>query len=354
MKNTNKKVLIFGPIAPPAGGISIHLARLKHLIQKDFTLDFIDESSVIKDEYFSIKSFNLFVYLKKIFSADILYIQTGGSSLRKFHIIIGKLFFKKIILTIHGYSKVKKIPNLLIDSFFFQLCNKIILVNPYIFKRLYLSRKKCVFQHAFIPPVMSEEIDLPFFISDWFDLSIKNGNVILCANASRLNIFENEDLYGLDMCITVTKRLLDNGYPVSFIYIVSSLENCTEKYSKYEQLIIDLELQDSFFLLNGIFSFVKIIELSDIVLRPTNADGDAITIREALFLGKSILASDIVKRPQGTLLFETRNDDDFYSKLSSLLNDYKSSSILSSTDIDSVNYGYRKCYSGIINSVLYS
>ena len=96
MKNTNIKVLIFGPIAPPAGGISIHIARLKHLIQDDFTLDFIDESSVIKSDYFSIKSFNPFIYLKKILSADILYIHTGGSHLRKFHILIGKLFFKKI------------------------------------------------------------------------------------------------------------------------------------------------------------------------------------------------------------------------------------------------------------------
>ena len=86
----NKKVLIIGPIAPPAGGISIHIARLKHLIQDDFTLDFIDESSVIKSDYFSIKSFNPFIYLKKILSADILYIHTGGSHLRKFHILIGK------------------------------------------------------------------------------------------------------------------------------------------------------------------------------------------------------------------------------------------------------------------------
>ena len=350
----NKKVLIIGPIAPPAGGISIHIARLKHLIQDDFTLDFIDESSVVKTDFYSIKSYNPFIYLKKIMSADILYIQTGGSHLRKFHIIIGKLFFKKIILTIHGYSKVKFIPFLLIDSFFFQLCNKIILVNPYIFNRLYLSTRKCVFQHAFIPPVMIEEIELPFYIRDWFYQSKKNGNVILCANASRLNFFENEDLYGLDMCITVTKRLLENGYSVNFIYIVSSLETSADKFSKYEQLIIDLDLQDSFFLLNGLFSFVKVIQNSDLVLRPTNADGDALTIREALFLGKSVIASDIVNRPNGTLLFKTRDDDDFYLKLSSLLNDFQSNSIFSHPELDSVNAGYRQFYSGLINNVIYS
>ena len=350
----NKKILIFGPIAPPAGGIRVHIARLKHLIQDDFIIDFIDESSIIKADYFSIKSFNLFIYLKKIFLADILFIHTGGSNLRKFHILIGKLFLKKIIVTIHGYSKVKKIPYLLFDSFVFKHCNIIILVNPYIFKKLYLSRRKCVFQHAFIPPVMLDEINLPDYITDWFIQSRNKSNFILCANASRLNIFENEDLYGLDMCIAVTKKLLENGFPVSCIYIVSSLENCAEKYHQYEKLIIDLNLQDSFFLLSGIFSFVKIIEHSDIVLRPTNADGDALTIREALFLGKSVLASDIVKRPHGTLLFKTRDHDDFYTKMSLLLNDFQSLSILSHAEIDLFNSDYRKYYSGLINSVIHS
>ena len=101
-----KKVLLFGPLPPPAGGISVHIARLNHLIKEDFQIDFIDEASVVKKNVFSIKSYNPFVYLNKIFSADVLFIQTGGSALRKFHIIVGKLLSKKIIITVHGYSKV--------------------------------------------------------------------------------------------------------------------------------------------------------------------------------------------------------------------------------------------------------
>ena len=145
---------------------------------------------------------------------------------------------------------------------------------------------------------------------------------------------------------------------VKVVYTVHTIQpinqQLLELFLKYQQSIIDSNLQDNFFLLNGIFSFAKIIENSDIVLRPTHADGDAITIREALFLGKLILASDIVQRPQGTLLFKTRDQEDFYLQLSSLLNGFQSSSILSSTDIDLITSEYRKCYSGIINSVLNS
>ena len=69
---------------------------------------------------------------------------------------------------------------------------------------------------------------------------------------------------------------------------------------------------------------------------------------------KSVIASDIVKRPHGTLLFKTRDEDDFFTKMSLLLNDFKSSSVLSHTEIDSVNTDYRKYYSGLINSVIHS
>ena len=61
------------------------------------------------------------------------------------------------------------------------------------------------------------------------------------------------------------------------------------------------------------------MEEADIVLRPTNFDGDSLTVREALMLGKPIVASDVVVRPAGTTLFENRNTDDLYKKLSALM-----------------------------------
>lgn len=44
---------------------------------------------------------------------------------------------------------------------------------------------------------------------------------------------------------------------------------------------------------------------SDLFLRPTSADGDAISVREALALGVPCVASDVVRRPEGVRLFES-------------------------------------------------
>ncbi len=48
---------------------------------------------------------------------------------------------------------------------------------------------------------------------------------------------------------------------------------------------------------------VATLALADVVVRPTLADGDAITVREARALGRHVVASDVTARPPGTTLF---------------------------------------------------
>ena len=55
-------------------------------------------------------------------------------------------------------------------------------------------------------------------------------------------------------------------------------------------------------------------ELS-IFVRPTYTDGDSISVREALALGISVIASDTGYRPDGVILFRKGNLQDFASKL---------------------------------------
>ena len=50
-------------------------------------------------------------------------------------------------------------------------------------------------------------------------------------------------------------------------------------------------------------------------MRSTFADGDAITVREALDLGIPVVASDVVARPPGAVLFTTGDEADLSRKL---------------------------------------
>jgi glycosyltransferase involved in cell wall biosynthesis len=46
---------------------------------------------------------------------------------------------------------------------------------------------------------------------------------------------------------------------------------------------------------------------SDIFIRATNTDGDSISVREALSMGTSVVASDASPRPKGVVLFANRD-----------------------------------------------
>ena len=58
---------------------------------------------------------------------------------------------------------------------------------------------------------------------------------------------------------------------------------------------------------------------ADLMVRPTCTDGYGISIAEALYFDCPAVASDVCVRPEGTLLFNNRDMDDFYEKASDIL-----------------------------------
>lgn len=345
------KILITGPVPPPAGGISIHIQRLTHLLEDEFDIDLIDESNEKKAGVYNMRNVNPFAYFKKILAADILFVQSGNKLFKKIHILTGKLFFKKVIITLHGYGNRRKQPFRFIDSVFFGMANKIILVNAGIFDKVPLPKNKCIVKHAFLPPVMKNEPALTIVISNWVNQAKDKKQFIICANASRLDRHNNQDLYGLDMSIEVASRLVKKGLPVSFVFTVSSLENCEDVFAKGQEQIAGLGLKDHFLLISEKLSFVRLIEKADIVTRPTNADGDALTVRESLYLGKTTIASDIVERPEGTVIFKTRDINDLEIKLE---NEIKKLQVKADAPLGVSNLpheDFKGFYSGLMNSV---
>jgi glycosyltransferase involved in cell wall biosynthesis len=344
--------LIIGPCPPPYGGVSVHILRLNNLLQKEFDFDFIYESPNKKNEYFNIRSLRIPTYLKKVYNADILYIHSGSILLRVFHLVIGRIFSRKIILALHGFTSAPPKFIFYIKGIIYRLANTIIVVNNNIKERLYLPEKKCITKEAFIPPVLKEEPQLPENIVELLCKNKRDGKVVICANAFRLEKYRNQDLYGLDMCIEAAHRLLKKNLFFIFIFIVSSIDDKTDVYFKMEKLIQKLNLCNHFFLRNEKLSFVKLMEQSDIIVRPTNTDGDSLTIREGLFLNKKVLASDVVERPEGVILFENRNINDLEMKLEDLIvNEYKFRNTSFQEGTDNPGGNFKFFYFDLINSL---
>jgi len=308
MPTTNlkkKKLLLIGPCPPPYGGVSNHIKRLAALLKNDFDISFIDESRHRKTNAFNIRSFKLGAYMRLIKKSDIIHVHSGHYIFRLIHFLSSKILKKKIIYTVHSYAEKRKgLIEKYIDRFIFKNSTKVVFVNEETFKIFLIP--DAYLKEAFLPPLLKDEECLPIDIMEWIKIKKANGYLVSCANASRLDLYNNEDLYGLDLCIEAAKLCKENNIKIAFLFIVSDLSGKL-LISDYKKLIDEYNLEDVFFLHGGSISFARLIIESDVVLRPTNTEGDALTVREGLFFEKKVIASDIVSRPDNTYLFKSRN-----------------------------------------------
>ncbi len=319
-----KKLLIIGPYPPPFGGVSIHIKRLIALLGDNMEILKIDESFHKKSTTFNLRYFNFFRYFQLVLKANIIHIHSGHYFLRFIHFCTSKILQKKLIITVHAYEeKGKTFIEKYIDLFIFKHSTLVIFVSEEISQIFNL--KNSLIKNAFLPPQLYEEDLLPLEINNWIIDKKKKGYYICCANASRLDMCNNEDLYGLDLSINAAKKCREQNLKIAFVFIVSDTTGILN-IGLYEDRIQKYDLTNLFFLHKFSISFIKLIEQADIVLRPTNTDGDAITVREGLFLGKKVIASDVVKRPPGTYIFKNRDLNSLTGVLHEVENELKNNS----------------------------
>jgi len=317
------KVLVIGPFKGAIGGVNIHINRLIALlsVSKDVKLDGLNDGKGYSTSFPNLRYFEFIKILKSFYGNDIIHIHSSIWWLIILYITTGKIFRKKIIVTLHswGYSPYQK----KILLIFLKGCNKIISVNISIKDELSI-KEKVVVQYAFLPPNKMDDLPLPQEILTKLSDIIKKGKRIIVGNAGQLFIYNSQDLYGLDLCIACARKFKMNNDPFFIIFTVSHRNEIAEKHM---HIIIEEKLEDYIYLFIGLVSFPNLIKVSDLVVRPTNKDGDAITVREALFYNKPVLASNIIRRPTGVYLFKNRDWIDFYNQIKNVFNYPESSTV---------------------------
>jgi glycosyltransferase involved in cell wall biosynthesis len=337
-----KKLLIIGPFPPPYGGVSIHIERLITMLNTNFEIIKIDEASQKKATIFNLRSLHFFKYFGLVAKSNIIHIHSGHYLLRFFHFCTSKVFHKKLIITIHAYEeRDKTFVEKYIDRFIFKYTNRVIFVSEEISQKFALQNS--IIKPAFLPPNLCEEAQLPLNMLYWIKCKKDDGYLICCANASRLDISNNQDLYGLDLCIEAAKKCREENMKIAFVFVVSDSSGGLN-INFYESLINQYDLANLFFLHKSSISFISLIEQADIILRPTNTDGDALTVREGLFLDKKVIASDVAKRPVGTYTFKNRDIFSLMYVIKEVRKDLKNNigRLKTAPDIKPLNAAYYK------------
>jgi glycosyltransferase involved in cell wall biosynthesis len=124
------------------------------------------------------------------------------------------------------------------------------------------------------------------------------------------DMHKGEDLYGLDLVIQLAADLRTDVPDAGFLIIIPEITN-RAYFEKLKEIVRDKKLDDRIhWVIGDRYSFTPFLRNAGLFIRATNTDGDALTLREALYCGVPSVASDVCGRPEGTILFRNRDGSD--------------------------------------------
>ncbi|MDP8162126.1 glycosyltransferase [Pasteurella skyensis] len=309
------KIRIIGKLPPPVGGVTISTQRLYQRLKEDGNFDVRfsvlneHETNDTKIEKISNLFFWMVIRLISGFSEKLIHYQGANIYGLLFLGMVCKLHPKnKLIWSIHSEYLVPRIEQLRYKKLVFYVLKsvEVIVVNKNIQQQLKNNNitSKIIF-HFLMP-------------TDYYINSIKKDKPILLFNAYKI-VFnaEGEDVYGLDTLLKAFSLLKESCELVLLIPILGDkekkyLNNLLKENNLVNNKNIKLISDEKTNALDWIAN-------SDIFVRPTITDGDALSLREALYLGVPSIASDCVDRPENTVLFINKDFVDLSQKIKYLL-----------------------------------
>jgi hypothetical protein len=237
-----------------------------------------------------------------------------------------KLHRGKFIITYHSLrddvnhlNKFKK----LITRIIHNSTTHIIVVSPEIKEKLLVlgdDPEKVSIIPAFLPPIIKEQEikEIPHEVWNF----INTHTPIISANAFRIMHSNGQDRYGIDMCVDLCANLNDDYPEVGFIFCLPEIGDY-DYFSRMKQRIAKENIANNFLFVTMPYHYYPILMKSNVFVRPTNTDGDAVSLREALYFQIPSVASDASHRPEGTILFKNRDINDLTLKMKNLLANYE-------------------------------
>jgi glycosyltransferase involved in cell wall biosynthesis len=315
-----KAILIIGAYPPPYGGISVHIKRLFDLLKERYNIKIIDFSvnNIEKKKNNGVHNIRKPENIIKILfnKSDLVHIHISSK-----HLLIGlfisfyyRIWNKKVLVTYHSLRyNIESINGLKVSiyKFLFRHINRHIAVSEEIKKKLMsfdVEEDRIEVLPGFVPPQIKKE-DIDNIPNDVYDF-IKNHSPLISANAYKIVKYNEEDLYGIDLLLSLVKRLRTEFDKIGLVISVPNLDIDDEYYQLLKIFIKNNDLNGNIIIYSKQCEFYPILRDSTIFIRPTNTDGDSISIREALFFEVPVISSDVVERPKGTFLFRNRDIDD--------------------------------------------
>ena len=341
------RVFELGGYPPPWGGNYVHIQRLAELCRSSgidaYVLDRYGETKVARDDVpdyvirlTGSKAQKLLqaIYQTSRLKPDLIHIHMAALSNFIFggQLLLGLLPVARRIGTIHSgtfpqdYRLASPLRRLLIQRTVKEF-DQLIAVNVPIQKVLieeigYPANRVHVIP-AFLPPARGD-----LTISDPAIDQVKE-----LRERCRILIVVSGYLYplwGFHVALDALATL--NDYSIGMV-LVAYGERTDSVYAG--EIVSRLARSNNAVMVKNIQpdSFISLLSLCDLFVRPTAADGDSMALRESAYLGKPIVASDAAPRPTGCLLFRQGDPSDLARCIEISLRD-PSQGLLSRNELD--------------------
>ena len=301
---------IIGPYPPPFGGISLHIKRLEKYLKKNDIKYFIYNHGYKSFKNIRPNNKSKLWYLKLIITKikGVIHFHQSLSGFEYFYwFLFSRINSSKIIITIHNnyllYSKsyLKKINLYLLSKTDYL---DLLIVSDKLTIFLGRNNIRCKYLPAYVPP----DID-HLHNKNNFNNSSNKRYFIFAAYC--LNKENSDNIYGFDLAIRLLK---DINYE---LLLLIGDKNKTDIHYLSEVI----QLNDLNKRIKIVYNdyFTKYVPNAEFYLRPNRQDGYGVAIQESLTLKTPVVASNVTKRPSGSILFENNDYKDLLKKVNKIL-----------------------------------
>lgn len=311
------KIELWGTYPPPIGGVSMHLYRLVHQLYRRGVPVLLRNfgKSCPKVPYVKTASHpSLEFVLLLLKRKRIIHLHSNRFSALFLLLIFG--IRHRIGITLHNQNLVKEksfVKRMVIKMFLRRA--SFVIMNDKDYCRRLCNAFGCGDTNfhilpAFLPPEDSEYLGLGDDVLKFR----QQHSFLISANAYKLRYENGVDIYGFDLLIRLVQAIKNRGIDVGLVFCLPMIGN--EAY--YRQCLQEIEERGIFdnvlILKKEIPNGFEIWKLSDLFIRPTSTDIEGISVKEALYCGTPVIASDVCERPDAAVLFHNRDYDDLESK----------------------------------------
>lgn len=324
------KIVLVGIYPPPIGGVSVHIKRLyQNLMEKKEEVTLFAQNHVLhgKREPGIFQFQDRKAFYRKAMEADIVHFHQ--IDLKLFYTVaLLRLCHKRLFLTVHnertffGFEKRSRWEQKKL-LLYLRMFDRVICMTGKV-KKTFAEKGMPKNRVMPIPAYIHPLVDVNAPRNREIDTFVGDADFAICANG-RISLEVKPEIYGIDMMVELM-RVLGRKYNVKLVLLLPDKSGRGKREQAYFKRL--LKKREEYGLVERIlikeveeFDFTSILPLFDIYIRPTNTDGFSLSISEALHLGVPVVASDVCRREEGTILFRNRDQEDFNQKVEAVIKD---------------------------------